>query len=96
MREAGDPRLEQRPVGCDAGRAHRGQRDPVVAIDPRNDLGLFWLALDLPVGAGQLDARLGRLAPAAGEEKVIDRRVAQRGQPLGQLNGPPVRVAAIA
>ena len=96
VREARDARLEERPVRGDAGGAHRRQRHAVIAVDARDHPGLAGTPAHLPIGARQLDAALRRLAAAAGEEEVVDRGVAQRRQPLGQLDGARIGVAAVA
>ena len=95
VREARHPRLEERPVAAQAGGAHRRQGDPVVAVDPGDHLRLVRPAAQLPVGARHLDAAVGRLAAAAGEEEAVDGRVAEPRQALGQLDGARVGAAGV-
>ena len=96
MEKSRHPWLEQRPVGAHPGGAHGRQRHAVVAVDAGDDLCLVRLATQLPVGARHLDAALGRLAAAAREEKVVDRRVRQRREMLGKLDRRLVRAAGVA
>ncbi len=93
--EPGHPRLEQGPVGGEPGRAHGGEGDAVVALDARDDLGLAGPAAQLPVGAGHLDAAVGGLAAPAREEEAVDGRVGHLREPLGELDGGPVRAAGV-
>ena len=93
--EPGHARLEQGPVGGEPGGAHGGEGDAVVALDAGDDLGLVGPAAQLPVGAGHLDAALGRLAAPAREEEPVDRRVGDVREPLGQLDRRPVRAAGV-
>ena len=89
MHESRHARLEHRPVARDAGGAHRGQRDAVIAPLARDDLGFVLASAQLPVGARHLDAAFGRLAAPGGEKETVDRRIGE----LGQLV-PPARSRA--
>ena len=96
MGEARYARLEHRPVGGDARRAHRGQGDPVVAELARDDLVFARLAPELPVVAGHLDVGVGRFPAAGGEVEPVDAGVGEPRQALRQLDGVRVRAAGIA
>ena len=90
-----DAGFKKRPVCVESGGAHRSHGHAVIALDTGNDLRLSRLPAHLPVGARHLDAALGRLATAAGEEEPIDRRVGQCGQLLGEFDGLQVRATGI-
>ena len=95
VQEARRARLEHRPEGREAGRAHRGEREPVIGALPRDDLDLLRLAERLPVEPRGLERRLGGFGPAAREEEGVDRGKDQRTQPLGQRDRGHVAPARI-
>ena len=67
----------------------------MVAVDPGDHLRLVRPAAQLPVRARHLDAAVGRLAAAAGEEEAVDGRVAESCEALGQLDGARVGAAGV-
>jgi hypothetical protein len=75
MREAGNPRLEHRPIGFDAGGRHGGERRAVIAPLAANDFVFGRLAGDLPIVAGGFESRLVGFGAAGSEEEMIDARI---------------------
>ena len=94
--EARHPRLEHLPVGGHAGGAHRLERDAVVAVEARDDLGLVRLALGLPVEARGLERRLVGLGAAGGEEHRLHVLGRELDELVGQLDRRQVDGAGVA
>ena len=95
MAEARHPRLEHGPEGVYAGGAHGRQCDAVVAQLAGNDMSLVRLVLALPIKPRCFDGAFGGFRSAAGEEKSVDGRICQLGQPLAQVNHPHIGIADI-
>ncbi|MDR6354590.1 hypothetical protein Q3H58_001261 [Pseudomonas psychrotolerans] len=82
----------QLPVAADAAQAGAGDVDAVVATGAADQLGLGRLALDAPVGAGQLDRGISALGARTGEEDMIETGWSQLGHLLRQLEGQRMAV----
>ena len=87
VNEAWHAWFEHRPVGVDAGGAHRRQGDAMIAPDARYDFGFLRLAFQLPVIACHLDVTVRRFASARGEVEVVNVRVSDIGKAFGQFDG---------
>ena len=95
MEESLHPRLEHRPIGFDAGGAHRSHCDAVIPPLPRDDLNLVGLASTLPVVASGLETSVVRLGSARRQEEAIDAGIADLREFRGQLNRRRVGAAGI-
>ena len=90
---ARDQRLEVGAQRRDPGGLQGAQRGAVVCDLPGQELDLAGVAGALVVGARELDRRLDRLRAAGREEDPVEVARGQRGDPLGELDRPRVRVA---